>query len=264
MFRRRVHFLHIAGISVGADVSSVLVLLLVVWSLGNRPGWLPDLPSAMRWGTALMGALLLFLSIVIHELGHAFAARAVGTEVERVTLFLFGGVAELRSEPLRPWRDAITTGAGPAATGLLVLILWLVTRASVAVTGDIGAAAFTLLQYLLTINTLLALFNLAPAFPLDGGRLLRAVLWQSKGDYRWATVVAARVGTILAAGLILFGILVVLRFGQTLAAPELGIRLSGLWYALIGTFLLRSSLQIAQAYRASPSLGSPESSNAPS
>lgn len=225
--------------SVGADVTSLVVLLVVAVTLGMRPAFLPYATGAVRWGAALAGALGLLASIVVHELGHALVARAVGVEVSRITLFLFGGVAELNSEPIHPWRDAVTTIAGPLSTGVLLLLLLVLANGAVSWQGVVGAAAFTVLQYLLTINLIIALFNLLPGFPLDGGRLLRALLWRLRGDYRWATRVAARVGAGVAVGLIALGV------GSALFD---GIRVGGLWSVLLGMFLLRVSLQTVRAY----------------
>ena len=243
MLGRRAHLFRVSGVSVGADVTSLLVLLLVAATLAMRPTFLPQATDAVRWVAALAGALGLLASIVFHELGHAIAAQAVGVRVSRITLFLFGGVAELDSEPIHPWRDAATTIAGPLSTGVLALLLLLLARSAAAWPGGAGAAAFTVLQYLLSINLLIALFNLLPAFPLDGGRLLRALLWRVRGDYRWATRIAAWVGTGLALALIALGV------GSALFDR---LRFGGLWSVLLGMFLLRAALQTARAYAPTP------------
>ena len=248
VLRRRAHLFRVCGVSVGADITSLLVLLIVMFTLSMRPTFLPQVTDAVRWVAAFAGAFGLLASIVFHELGHALAAQAVGVRVSRITLFLFGGVAELDSEPTHPWRDAATTIAGPLSTGILALLLLLLARSAAIWQGNIGWAALTVLQYLVTINVIIALFNLLPAFPLDGGRLLRALIWRIRGDYRWATRIAARIGVGLAVALIALGVS---------SALLDTIRIGGLWSVLLGIFLLRAALQTVRAYLPGPAADPP-------
>lgn len=191
---------------------------------------------------------------MVHELGHALAGRAVGVDVSRITLFLFGGVAELRSEPTHPWRDAVTTAAGPASTGVLAVLFLLLAHGAAGWQGAAGLAAFTVFQYLFTINVIIAVFNLLPAFPLDGGRLLRALLWRLRGQYRWATRVSARAGVAAAAALIVVGVVSVVFDG---------VRVGGLWSVLLGMFLLRAALQTVRTYGPGVGVGVAEQDGGP-
>lgn len=169
-------------------------------------------------------AAALFGSVVLHELAHALVARGRRVDVDEIALFVFGGVAKLRDEPRDPLSDLLIAAAGPATS----LALGVGTLAALAFATTLGAAAPVVsgLRWIGTINVVLALFNAVPAFPLDGGRVLRAIVWWSAGDYDRATVVAARVGRAFAALLI--------GTGFVLAATR---STAWLWEVVIGWFL---------------------------
>lgn len=223
----------VRGIPVRAHPSWLLILALLTWNLavGYFPQVLPDLPAAALWIRGLVAALLLFVSVLLHELAHCIAALRYGIPVSSITLHIFGGVSQMEREPERPGAEFTIAVVGPLASFALAAALALGARAL-----DPGPGARATMQYLAFVNVLLGIFNLIPGFPLDGGRVLRAALWRLKGDGAWATRVAARTGSAFAVILIGLGIL----------RAFTGELIGGLWFVLIGLFLRQSAEQSYQ------------------
>jgi len=201
--------------------------MLLSWALaqGYFPTVYEGLTKITYWWMGVVAVLGLFASIVLHELAHSVVARAFGMEIKGITLWLLGGVAEMADEPPNPKAEFLMAIAGPIMSVFLSLLFFTV-GAFFGVGGDmtpIGA----IFQYLGTLNLILAVFNLIPAFPLDGGRVARAALWAWKGDYYWATNIAARMGSIFGLTLMALGILAALT----------GAGLGGLWWVILGMFV---------------------------
>jgi Zn-dependent protease/CBS domain-containing protein len=219
------------GISIRLDASWFAIAVLVTWSLAAQlfPAWHAGLPRATYWVMGIAGALGLFGSIVVHELSHALVARRHDIPIEGITLFVFGGVAEMGAEPPSPKAELTMALAGPLAS----IAIGLAAFAGSALAGGSsgGGVVATVLAYLGMVNLLLAAFNLVPAFPLDGGRVLRALLWRRRGSLVRATHIASRVGIAFSLALMVLGGLRVL----------LGDLLGGVWFFLIGMFLRRAA-----------------------
>jgi Zn-dependent protease/predicted transcriptional regulator len=218
----------IRGIPVRVHASWLAVYGLIAWSLavGYFPQALPALGPATHWVSGLVAALLLFVSVFLHELSHSLVAIRLGIPVSSITLHVFGGVSELTREPDRPRTEFAIAIVGPLtsfaiAAGVAILGL------AVPPTPIVGAV----MQYLVLVNTVVGLFNLVPGFPLDGGRVLRAALWKSRGDLAWATRIASGAGSLFGLGLIVLGV------WRALAGEFLG----GLWLVVIGLFLRQTS-----------------------
>jgi Zn-dependent protease len=226
MFGTRWQLFRILGVPINVDASWLLILALLTWNLVNIfDKEVPDLPDTARWLLGLATALGFFTCLVLHELGHALAARSVGVPIRGITLFLFGGVAEMGDEPPSAAGEFFVAVAGPVVSAVLAGLLWL-SRFLVAI-----PAVTVPLGYLAFINLVVLLFNLVPAFPLDGGRVLRSALWAALGDLRRATYWASLSGKGFAFGLIGLGLLLLLS-GQVF---------HGLWLCLIGMFLYRAA-----------------------
>lgn len=233
------------GINIYLDWSWLLIFFLVTWSLGSgfarfNPGW----GAGMVWGVAIIAALLFFASVLAHEMAHALAAKAQNIPVRNITLFLFGGVASIQQEPRSPRAEFIMTIVGPlTSVGLGVLFLLLgsglvrlspdVAMDPGAIFAQIGPTAVVLL-WLGQINILLGVFNMVPAFPLDGGRVLRSIIWAVTNDFRRATRLATWAGQAFAWLLIFTGIAMI--FGVQVPFFGVGI-IGGLWLIFIGWFL---------------------------
>ena len=218
----------VAGIEIAIDQSWLLIFFLVSLSLSTYlASVLPGAAFGARWTAALLSSALGFTSIVLHELGHSLVAQSLGLRVRSITLFLFGGVAQLESEPRRPAHELWIALAGPAVSIVLGLCVLGLARLSPEAT-----LARESLAWLGRMNLALGVFNLAPGFPLDGGRVLRAIVWAATGDFARATRAAARAGAALASLLMATGALVVLS-GQSLV--------SGLWFVFLGWFLLSAA-----------------------
>ncbi|MCK5276199.1 MAG: site-2 protease family protein, partial [Alphaproteobacteria bacterium] len=206
MFGRGIPLFRILGFQVKLDASWLILAVLVTWSLaaGYFPARYEGLSGPTYLWMGVAGALGLFASIVFHELSHSLVARRYGMQIRGITLFIFGGVAEMEDEPPTAKAEFLMAIAGPIASAVLSV--------SFNILGDFGvrmgmaAPVPAVLGYLSFINMLLAAFNLVPAFPLDGGRMLRAVLWGWKGDLRWATRIAANAGASFGFALIAFGL----------------------------------------------------------
>lgn len=214
------------GFEIRLDFSWFLVLGLTTWSLSS--GVFPTVyhfGPAMSWALGFTAALLLFVSVLIHELSHALAARQQGIEVTGITLFLFGGVAQLKDEPSSPRAEFLIAGVGPV-TSLVLGAACLGLSLSLPIQGVLRPAA-AVLNYLGIVNIALALFNLVPGFPLDGGRLLRSVIWHFTGSLREATRWASRCGQG-------FGYLMI---GYGLLRVVLNRDFSGMWMVFVGWFL---------------------------
>jgi Zn-dependent protease/predicted transcriptional regulator len=227
MFGRSIPLFKLAGFQVGIDWSWLLLAVLVSWTLstGVFPYYYPDLSPGIYWSMGVIAALGLFASIVLHELAHSLVARRYGLPIGGITLFIFGGVAQMEGEPDRPAAEFWVAIAGPIASFVVGLGCWLLAQAAAA--AGAGVPVFVVLAYLASINVILALFNLVPAFPLDGGRVLRAVLWHWKGSLRWATRVASWVGGAFGIALIVLGV------WRVLGGDFVG----GMWWFLIGLFV---------------------------
>jgi Zn-dependent protease len=223
-----VHLARVGGIDVEAHWSLLLIAALLVWSLAG--GLLPEIdpghPVPAYWAVAVVAIVVFYASLVAHELAHATVARRQGVVVQRITLWLFGGVAQLGSESGGPRDELRMAVAGPVTS----LALGVGFIAAGVLAGAVGtwSLAVTALLWLGQINLVLGVFNLLPAFPLDGGRVLRAWLWQRRGDHLGATVTAARIGVGCAYGLVGLGVL----------AAVAGLGIGGLWFVLLGWFLL--------------------------
>lgn len=227
------HLGKIAGISLEINYSWLIILVLLTVSLAINwfPQAAPKYPLAAYWGTGFIAAVLLFGAVLVHELAHSLVARARGLPVKNITLFIFGGVSDLEKEPPSPGAEFQVTIVGPLTSLIIAGICWGIALSLRAV--PLIGAVF---GYLAISNGLLAVFNLIPGFPLDGGRVLRAILWKLTGNLRTATRWATRVSQFIALLFILAGIW----FFFT------GNILNGLWLGFIGWFLL-STAQAANA-----------------
>jgi len=225
MLKSSVNLGHIAGIPVRIHISWFLIFVLVTWNLAGAvfpqryPGWSPGL----YLGAGLITSLLFFASVLLHELAHSLVARWRGLPVHHITLFIFGGVSEISEEPETPATEFLMALVGPL-TSLLLGGLFLAVGALARGAGQLPAV---LCLYLGEINISLGLFNLIPGFPLDGGRVLRSILWQRGRNLPRATRIASLVGQGVAYLFIMVGV-------WQIFAGQWG---SGIWIAFIGWFL---------------------------
>ena len=227
MFFYRVRLFSLFGFDVYVDASWLLLAVLIVWSLaiGVFPAVVSGLTPGAYWSMAVIATIGLLFSIVFHEMSHAAVAKLFGMPIRGITLFIFGGVAEMHREPRTAVSEFLMASAGPVASAILGLLFFLLFG---VVKNSQGAPAVAgVLWYLSYLNWTLAVFNLVPAFPLDGGRMLRAALWWWREDLTWATWAAAGAGNIFGILLIVVGLVEVLR----------GDFVGGIWLALIGLFL---------------------------
>ena len=225
------------GIPLRVHLSWLLVFGLISWSLaaGFFPAQLPDLPVWSYWVKAVIAAAMFFVSIILHELGHSLVARHHGIAIASITLFVFGGVSQMKEEPRQARQELQIAIIGPVISLVLAAVFGVLS--ALATPGGEPTGLGVVLTYLALVNLLVAVFNMLPAFPLDGGRVLRAILWSRSGDLMRATTMAARVGRVLALGLIGLG-------GLQLLGGNFG----GLWLMLIGWFIMQAgSAGLAQA-----------------
>ena len=219
----------LAGIPIGIQPLWLVIVGLITYALGHD--WFPSQDPGLGEGAAyvlgLVSALLLFAGIVLHELGHAVVARRRGVAVDEIDLWLLGGVSRLHGEPREPGDELRFALAGPAVTAVLLAVAGVLR---LALGGIVPAWARALLDYQVQVSALILAFNLLPAFPLDGGRVARSLLWMRSGDREAATARASAIGRLFGMAMVAFGLFAFL--GGTPA---------GLWFALIGGFLIMAA-----------------------
>lgn len=214
------------GIPLEADVSWFLMVFFVAAMLttGYLPAQVPDHPTSYYVFTGLATALAFFAALALHELAHSVVARAMGMKISRITLFLFGGASQMDEEPRTPGQEFLMAVAGPVSSLAIAGVCWIAAMGLTS--AGVTLAATVPLEYLAFINLMLAVFNLLPGFPLDGGRVLRAIIWAITKDFLRATKWASRAGQGL--GMLLVGIAVV---GVLMGTFDL------LWFAAMGWFV---------------------------
>lgn len=227
MFGKSYTLFTLFGFKVRLDLTWLILAVLIAWTLAE--GWFPyhhpGLAREVYWAMGLTTGIALLLSIVFHELSHSLVARRYGLSISGITLFIFGGVAQMEREPGSPKAELLMAAAGPAASFVLAGVAYGLLLAARQV--GLPTPVTGVVLYVVYMNAVLAIFNLIPAFPLDGGRVLRAILWHFKHDLRAATRVSSNLGKGLAFLLIGLGALSALG----------GNLIGGLWYLLIGMFL---------------------------
>jgi len=228
MFSKPIKLISILGFQIKLDMSWLLIAALIVWSLSSNyfPATHPGFERRTYLILSVLGMLGLFASLILHEMSHAIVARRFGLGIEGITLFLFGGVAELKDEPESATSEFWIAVVGPLTSFALAAMFWFIGEL-IRVVAD-PTALSALISYLATINLILAIFNLLPAFPLDGGRILRAFLWYRSGALLKATYTASRISSTLAYMLIALGFF----------ALFFGSQIGGIWQILIGLFVL--------------------------
>jgi len=241
------------GIDIRVDWTWLIVFALVTYSLGNTYGQFhEDWSGTLRWGLAVLSALLFFGSVLAHELAHSLVSQARGNPVNSITLFLFGGVSNIKEEPDSPQGEFLMALLGPVTSlviGGALLLTAGVTGGRITTVSNpsevipqLGPARMVLV-WLGSINVILGLFNLIPGFPLDGGRVLRSILWAATNDLgratRWASWVGRGFGLLMTFG----GISMV--FGATIPFFGSGL-INGIWLAFIGWYLNNASAQSYQ------------------
>jgi Zn-dependent protease len=245
-YKRRITVARIYGIPVRIDYRWFVVFFFSVWLIAvnlarggmwvGRVKLLPVSESA-AWALAIITTLGLFLSVLGHELSHALMGRAEGIDIEEIVLHPFGGLARLRNEPESARAEFRIAVAGPAASFLFAVVGFAVMFAGMA--GGYSTAVGVV--FLISAgNLLLAVFNLFPGYPLDGGRVLRAILWHRTGDIREATRMAGVCGMLIAAILIIFGVYMVV-------APNFRSYFMGLWSVLVGLFLFDAAFSVVKS-----------------
>ena len=236
MFSNAIQLFSINGFKIRLDPSWFIIAALVIWSLSQQyfPSILSGASQTTYFVMSLVAMLCFFASLLLHELAHSIVARWFGVEIKNITLFIFGGVAELESEPQSATAEFSIALAGPAMSFSLSFGFWVLAQvSSIAYPAE---APTLVLSYLALLNLILAVFNLVPAFPMDGGRVLRAYLWHRSGDILSATETAAKSGRTFAYLLMAFGLWSLFQ----------GAVVTGLWQLMIGGFVLmaaRSSYQ---------------------
>jgi Zn-dependent protease/CBS domain-containing protein len=231
MFGKSITLFKLLGFEVRIDASWIIIALLITWSLaqGVFPLYDNTLSPATYWFLGVLGALGLFGSIILHELSHSLVARKFGLPMKGITLFVFGGIAEMDEEPPSPKAEFFMAIAGPLTSIAIGFACLAIVNAGISFAWP--SPPIMVLNYLGIINIILAIFNLLPAFPLDGGRVLRSILWGWKKNIRWATRVSAFIGSGFGLMLIFLGIFSVFAGGV----------IGGIWWALIGLFLRNAS-----------------------
>ncbi len=248
VFKRQLTIARVYGIPVRIDYRWFAVVALSIWliasslqsnviALGNVR--LPPLDPATAWVLGLITTLGLFLSVFGHELSHALMARAEGIEIEEIVLHPFGGLARLKTEPQNPRAEYRIAMAGPAASFLFALLTFGAAR--VAATQDY-VATVVVFFLIASGNLLLALFNLFPGYPLDGGRVLRAVLWRRSGNMQDATRKAGICGVLIGGVLILFGVYIMVAPNWRPTQPYF----MGGWSIVVGLFLLDAAVKVVK------------------
>ncbi len=234
------------GIRIRIDLSWFIVFALVTWTFAvwELPVKLPGMAASFYLWLGVAGALLLFLSVLLHELAHSIVARSRGIPVHGITLFIFGGVAEMSMEARTPGDEFVLTVAGPLASLTLAGLFGIMSRAGLS----LGfTSAGVLAGTLAFLNLVLAVFNMIPAYPLDGGRVLHAAIWKISGDQGLATRWATFVGRAFGWSLFLFGFVLIFASFFTLSLQ--GARLSGLWMIFLGWFLSSAAAAAARFER---------------
>jgi Zn-dependent protease/CBS domain-containing protein len=244
-YKRRITVARIYGIPVRIDYRWFVVFFLSVWLIavnlargGIWVGQVKLLPvgAASAWGLGIITTLGLFLSVFGHELSHALMGRAEGIEIEEIVLHPFGGLARLRNEPDSPGAEFRIAVAGPAASFLFAVVGFLAMFVAMVAHYSTVAGVLFLIS---SGNLLLAVFNLFPGYPLDGGRVLRAILWRRTGDIAEATRLAGICGMLIAAILIIFGVYMAI-------APNFRSYFMGLWSVLVGVFLFDAAYSVVR------------------
>jgi len=227
----------IKGIQIEVNASWFVIFALVTYTLasGYFPVYYPNFDSTTRWVSSSIIALLFFFSVLLHELSHSLVSLKLGMPVKSITLFIFGGIAQIEKEPDEPMKELKMAIAGPAMSIFLFGLFFLLS----IIFKNFGApeAAVVSLDYLSTINLSLAIFNLVPAFPLDGGRVLRAIVWRFTGNLQKATRIASAMGSIFGYFLIAFGVLLLLS----------NYIINGIWLVFIGWFINQMSKESYQS-----------------
>jgi Zn-dependent protease len=249
MGRSSIKLMNVFGFRIGVDASWFLILFLLIFVLSGPFRTTLHSSDGIAYLTTVVSVLLLFVSLIIHELGHALVARRQGIEVKRIDLFLFGGLTQMSRDPSSPGQEFKIAVAGPLATFAVILVCIAIDVAivgthrlthAIGLENDIQITPVLLsLSWLLPMNVLLLVFNLVPAFPLDGGRIARALVWRITGDKIRGTRVAAKLGRAFAAILAGIGIWLGLAYGS----------FSGLWLVVLA-FLLGQSARGALAQTA--------------
>lgn len=221
----------VLGIPIYINYTWFIIFSLVVWTLavGHFPQMGPYYSPALRWIMAIVTATLLFTSILLHELSHSFVAQREGIKINSITLFIFGGIAQMAGETRNPKSEIKIAAAGPLMSFFISGIFWVITfifRRDMAASPILPIA-----EFLAYTNMFLAFFNLIPGFPLDGGRLLRAIIWGRTGNINKATLITSRIGKGFAMFLIFMGLWSILQ----------GNFINGLWLIFIGIFLQQAA-----------------------
>ena len=219
----------IFGIAIEINLSWLLILGLLAWTLSDSvfPDQYDGWSEAAYWVVGTSSALLLFVTVLIHELAHAVVAKRRGLDVPRITLFIFGGVSHMSRQPKTPGEEFAIAAAGPATS----VVIALASLGLALATMNWSEKATAIFFYLGTVNIILAVFNILPGFPLDGGRVLRSIAWRRTSSFRRATRIASGVGELFGYGLLIAGAFILLS----------GYALNGLWFMFIGWFLLNAA-----------------------
>lgn len=244
-YKRKITVARVYGIPVRIDYRWFVVFALSVWLVANNlhrapiqlPGILmPPVDALTAWVLGAITTAALFLSVFGHELSHALMARAEGIEIEEIVLHPFGGLARLRTQPHSPGAEFRIAIAGPAASFLFAVLAFLATKVA-----SVGGYQLTVVVFFFVAagNLLLAIFNLFPGYPLDGGRVLRALLWKRSGNMADATRMAGICGILVAAVLILFGVYMAV-------APNFRAYFMGLWSVVVGIFLMDAAFGVVR------------------
>lgn len=226
---RSIRIGRLAGIPIGVQPLWIAIVALITFSLGAvyYPDQVPGIAPAAAYALGLLSALLLFASILLHEIGHSVIARRHGVEIEEIDLWLLGGVARMKGYPKTAADELRFALAGPAVTLFIAAVFWAIAAALPA---GAPAALSAVVEYQAFVNTAILVFNLVPAFPLDGGRVARAAIWGRIGDLNRATAVAASIGRGLGWAMIALGV-----FAAASGAA------GGIWLALIGFFVITAA-----------------------
>jgi len=228
MFRSSIKLFKVFGIEIRLDYSWFIIFALFAYYFGfiYFPSVLPGLNKGLLILITIVTVILFFTSVLIHEMSHSLVARRRGTSVKRITLFIFGGMAQIEKEPETPYSEFIMAIAGPTASfvmGIIFGVVWIFTVNIAPVREPV--------KYLAIINIMLGVFNMLPGYPLDGGRVLRSIVWRVTGNLERSTFIASTTGRVIGFMIIAVGIFFIF----------MGNFLNGIWLAFIGWFIQSSA-----------------------